>query len=84
MYFRSNYQEAFTGSESQDTLKSEGVDKARGLVFSLDTMQSYLVTKRRRHLENIPINSFLIKLHQPGRITNNLYIKDSSHDLTKG
>ena len=55
---------------ADDLMKSEGVDKARGLVFSLDTMQSYLVTKRRRHLENIPINSFLIKLHQPGRTTN--------------
>ena len=45
------------------------MDKARGLVFSLDTMQSYLITKRRRHLENIPVNSFLIKLHQPGEKT---------------
>ena len=59
-HFRTNYQEAFTGGESQDILKSEGVDKARGLVFSLDTMQSYFITKKMRHLENIPINSFLI------------------------
>ena len=62
---------------ADDLMKSEGVDKTRSLVFSLDTMESYLVTKRRRYLENIPINSFLIKLQLPGRTTNNLYIKDT-------
>ena len=53
------YQEAFTGGESDDILKSQGVDKDSGLLFSIDTMQSSLVTKKIRHLENIPVNSFL-------------------------
>ena len=60
--------EAFTQGESRDTLKSAGVDYDSGLVFSLDTMQSYLITKRKRNFEHQPVNSFWIKLHQPGEL----------------
>ena len=62
------YQDAFTGGETGEIFKSEGVDKTRGLMFSLDTMQSLFITKKKRHLENIPVNSFMIKLHQPGEL----------------
>lgn len=62
------YQEAFTGAETDDILKSVGVDTDSGFIFSLDTMQSYMITKKQRHLEHIPINSFLIKVHPPGEL----------------
>ena len=62
------YQDAFTGGEMGEVFRSEGVDKTRGLMFSVDTMQSFFITKKKRYLENIPINSFMIKLHQPGEL----------------
>ena len=50
------------------SLRSTGVDYDSGLVFSLATMQSYFITKRERSFENRPVNSFWIKVHQPGEL----------------
>ena len=66
--WRDSFLEAFTQGQTRDTLKSAGVDYDSGLVFSLDTMQSYLITKRKRNNEHQPVNSFWIKLHQPGEL----------------
>ena len=74
------YQEAFTGSETEDILKSKGVDTDNGFLFSLDTMQSYFITKRRRWPHNIPVNSFLIKVHQAGDIP---WVKDDKSSWTR-
>ena len=45
---------------------SEGVDIDSGFVFSLDTMQSYLITKKDRLAEQDSVNTFRIKVHKPG------------------
>ena len=66
--WRDTFLEAFTQGETPETLKSTGVDYDSGLIFSLDTMQSYLITKRVRNMEHRPVNSFWIKLHQPGEL----------------
>ena len=64
-----DFKEAFTGGVDPEVpLKSAGIDKESGLLFSLDTMQSYFITKKERFLENLPVNSFMIKLHQPGEL----------------
>ena len=78
--WRDAYQDAFTGGETEDTLKSEGVDTDSGLLFSLDTMQSYFITKKERHAENVPINSFLVKVHKPGDLP---WIKDDKSSWTR-
>ena len=66
--WRENFLDAFTQGETPETLRSTGVDYDSGLMFSLDTMQSYLITKRERSSSHEPVNSFWIKLHQPGEL----------------
>ena len=67
----SSFQESFGDNEvesnTRDVLKSEGIDKEGGFVFSLDTMQSYFITKRKRDTPPLPyFNSFWMKVHKPG------------------
>ena len=65
------FKETFNPHEAKtkEVLKSEGIDKEGGLVFSLDTMQSYLITKRKRETSIMGhLNSFWIKVHKPGDI----------------
>ena len=78
--WRNAYQEAFTGGETGNILKSEGVDMDSGLLFSVDTMQSYFITKKQRLAENLPINSFLIKVHQPGDLP---WVRDDKSSWTR-
>ena len=57
-----------SGDESHETLRSEGIDLEDGFVFSLDTLQSYLMTMNVREKEQEDVNSFWIKVHSPGEI----------------
>ena len=78
-----DFKDAFTGGiDEPSILKSEGIDKDNGLVFSVDTMQSYFITKKERVLENMAINSFLVKLHQPGEIPWVTNDKSSWHKIS--
>ena len=54
------------GNADKSSLMSEGVDIDSGFVFSLDTMQSYLITKKDRLAEQDSVNTFKIKVHKPG------------------
>ena len=45
------------GNADKSSLMSEGVDIDSGFVFSLDTMQSYLITKKVRHGEQDSVNT---------------------------
>ena len=60
------YSETFGGGGHQRAYRSEGVDVDSGFVFSLDTMQSYLITKKDRLAEQDSVNTFRIKVHKPG------------------
>ena len=61
------FTEAFgVGGTQWPDYKSEGVDTDSGFVFSLDTMQSYLITKKNRLEEQDSVNTFRIKVHKPG------------------
>ena len=61
------FTEAFgIGGSQWPDYKSEGVDTDSGFVFSLDTMQSYLITKKNRLEEQDSVNTFRIKVHKPG------------------
>ena len=67
-YWRDSFDGALGGGETYDTLKSGGIDLEEGFVFSLDTLQSHLVTMNVRAKEQKDINSFWIKVHSPGEI----------------
>ena len=60
------YTETFGGGGHQRAYRSEGVDIDSGFVFSLDTLQSYLITKKARLEEQDSVNTFRIKVHKPG------------------
>ena len=62
------YTDTFGGGGNTEPrgLMSEGVDIDSGFVFSLDTMQSYLITKKARIEEQDSVNTFRIKVHKPG------------------
>ena len=66
--WRDSFDGAFGGGESYDTLQSGGIDLEEGFVFSLDTLQSHLVTMNVRADEQDDINAFWIKVHSPGEI----------------
>ena len=66
--WRDAFDGAFGGGESYETLKSGGIDLAEGFVFSLDTLQSLMMTMNVRAKEQDNINSFWIKVHSPGEI----------------
>ena len=60
---------------------SEGVDIEGGFVFSLDTMQSYLITKKARLKEQDSVNTFRIKVHKPGDLPRMEDDKSSWHRI---
>ena len=60
------YTQTFGGGGLQQAHRSEGVDVDSGFLFSLDTMQSYLITKKERIAEQDSVNTFRIKVHKPG------------------
>ena len=60
--------EAFGSRDSGQLFSSEGIDLQDGFVFSLDTLQSYLVSLQEKVPEQREVNSFLIKVHPAGEI----------------
>ena len=62
------YTDTFGGGGNTEPrgLTSKGVGIESGFVFSLDTMQSYLITKKARLEEQDSVNTFRIKVHKPG------------------
>ena len=81
----SSFEKSFGGKQEEkkpeDILKSEGIDKEGGFVFSLDTMQSYLITKRKRNYKTQGyFNSFWMKVHKPGDLPR---MKDDKSSWTK-
>ena len=63
-----NFLSSFTGFQENDVLKSSGVNMEKGFVFSLDTMQSYMLSLKDHIDSERNINSFLIKVHLAGEI----------------
>ena len=66
------YTDTFGGGGDTEPrgLTSKGVGIESGFVFSLDTMQSYLITKKARRSTGLwtmdSFNTFRIKVHKPG------------------
>ena len=59
---------AFGGHDSGTILKSEGIDLHDGFIFSLDTLQSYLIGMNKRSPGQRHVNTFYIKVHPAGEI----------------
>ena len=62
------FMNSFRGFQERDVLKSSGVNAEKGFVFSLDTMQSYLLSLQDKIDSERNLNSFLIKVHPAGEI----------------
>ena len=59
---------AFGTNDGENILKSEGIDLQDGFVFSLDTLQSYLIGMNKRSSGQRDVNAFYIKVHSKGEI----------------
>ena len=59
---------AFGSNDDENILKSEGIDLHDGFVFSLDTLQSYLIGLNKRSSDQRDVNAFYIKVHSAGEI----------------
>ena len=59
---------AFGSNDDGNILKSEGIDLHDGFIFSLDTLQSYLIGLNKRSSEQRDVNAFYIKVHSAGEI----------------
>ena len=55
-------------NDGENILKSEGIDLQDGFVFSLDTLQSYLIGMNKRSSGQRDVNAFYIKVHSAGEI----------------
>ena len=66
--WRKTFFKSFDVDHSPSYLKSEGIDMEDGFIFSLDTLQSMLITMKDRAFEQANLNTFWIKVHQQGEI----------------
>ena len=66
--WRDTFMDAFGVDNVGEPLKSEGIDMEDGFIFSLDTMQSMLLTMKERDYEQENLNRFWIKVHMQGEI----------------
>ena len=63
-----SFRDSFSVNSSSEQLKSEGIDLDEGLVFTLDTLQSYFITMKDRIMDQEDLNAFYIKVHPAGEI----------------
>ena len=66
--WRNSFNKSFGGSKNEQPLKSVGVDIEDGLVFSLDTLQHFMINLQKRAVEQNGLNKFWIKVHTAGEI----------------
>ena len=64
----SAFLKSFGSYDSGELYKSTGIDLHDGFVFSLDTMQSYIVNMEKRTADQAKLNAFYIKVHPAGEI----------------
>ena len=63
-----SYLNSFGNQERKDILKSRDINLEDGLVFSLDSMQSYFLNMKQRTSKQKNINAFWLKVHPANEI----------------
>lgn len=67
-HWTNSFIESFGESNNNPIFKSSSVGLENGFVFSLDTLQSYVLNMRDRVSDQKKINDFIIKVHPAGEI----------------
>ena len=66
--WRNSFNRSFGESQNEIPMKSARVDLEEGFVFSVDTLQHFLINLNKRAVEQNDLNKFWIKVHAAGEI----------------